>query len=278
MNYRLLFIFAFLALVTVACISQPLASSAITPPPRNSPTDTPLPRPTPTISAAGKPGLPVWWPADLAMPTAAELTSSSKNQAIWSTRDVNVDGLKDFFARQARAAGYTTYTIPVSKGSIYDLLFVKGPNAFLLNITQGSESTVMTGQHIGTIHVEITGAVTLTLDLPLRERLNLSPSGEVVIGTSIPNSQCLNCEYLVYVRVAPFNGPGVYQSKPAGIAIIDAQVIPGGTLDQADYRWAQECTVIVKDTQSGNLACAGLENVNDSTKRINVIASWQQPP
>ncbi|MBI4786874.1 MAG: hypothetical protein HY782_07510 [Chloroflexi bacterium] len=278
MNYRLLIVSALLALVALGCVGGPLVSAALTPTPLTQPATTVSPRPTPTIRAAGKAAVPAWWPADLAMPPGAEMTSSTKNQAIWTTRDVNVDSLKDLFVRQAQAAGYRVYDIAVSKGSIYDLLFVKGSTAFFLNITHGTDSTVMTGQPVGTMHIEITGAVNLTLDLPLRERLNLSPGSEVVIGTSIPNAQCANCEYLVYVRVAPFNGPGIYQSKPAGIAIIDAQVVPGGNSEKEDYRWAQQCTVIVQDAQRGNLACAGLENVNDNTRRINVIGSWQQPP
>lgn len=269
------------AAVTLACTAVPFVSSTA-PLPTEPPivaAPTPSLLPSPIASAVGKPGAPLWWPPELALPKGTGLTRSTERQAIWATRDLNVDGIKDFFLLEAGTAGYKTYVITLSKGSIYDLLFVKGDTTFALNLTQGTDSTVLTGQHVGTMHLQVSGAVNLNLDLPLRERFNLAAGSEIAFGTSVPNTdRCGDCEYLVYVHVAPFNGPGVYRSKPAGTFIIDIQVIPGGAEGQEDYRWAQECTLIVKDASSGNFACAGLQDINDSTRRINVIGNWQQPP
>lgn len=268
------------AAVTLACTALPFVSSSAPLPAEPPVVVTPTPTfPSPTASAIGKPGAPLWWPSDLPFPKTAGLTRSTERQAVWATRDLNVDGIKDFFLLEAGTAGYKTYVITLSKGSIYDLLFVKGGTTFALNLTQGTDSTVLTGQHVGTMHLQVSGAVNLDLDLPLRERFNLAAGSEIAFGTSVPNiDRCGDCEYLVYVHVAPFNGPGNYRSKPAGTFIIDIQVIPGGAEGQEDYRWAQECTLIVKDALSGNFACAGLQDINDSTKRINVIGNWQQPP
>ena len=276
---RIVWIVLVLSVSTLACITLPLASSA--PPSAEPPTViTPTPTfPSPTAIAIGKPGAPLWWPIELAFPKTVGLTRSTERQAVWATRDLNVDGIKDFFLLEAGTAGYKTYVITLSKGSIYDLLFVKGGTTFALNLTQGTDSTVLTGQHVGTMHLQVSGAVNLDLDLPLRERFNLAAGSEIAFGTSVPNSdRCSECEYLVYVHIAPFNGPGTYRSKPAGTYLIDIQVIPGGVEGQDDYRWAQECTLSVKDALSGNFACAGLQDINDNTRRLNVIGSWQQPP
>ncbi len=212
------------------------------------------------------------------MPIGAVPIAAPKGQAAWTTGDTNVDRLRDFFLSEGRSAGYKPYTIILSAGSIYDLLLVKGGTTFALNITQGSEVSVLTGRRIETMHLEISGATTVSADLPLRDYIDISPTGEIAVGTDIPNDQCTNCEYLVYVHIAPFNGPGVYQSKPVGIYLIDAEVIPGRDAAANDYRWAQQCTVLVPDATSGSFACAGLENVNDSSKRLNVTGTWQQPP
>ncbi len=213
------------------------------------------------------------------MPKTAGLTRSTERQADWASSDLNVDGIKNFFLQEAGAAGYKTYVITLSKGSIYDLLLTKSGTTYVFNITQGTEATVITGQQVGTMRLQISGAVNLDLDLPLRERFNLAAGSEIAFGTSVPNTdQCSDCEYLVYVPIAPFNGPGIYRSKPAGTYIIDIQLVPGGVEGQEDYRWAQECTVIVKDALGGNFACAGLQDINDNTRRLNVIGSWQQPP
>ena len=58
---------------------------------------------------------------------------------------------------------------------------------------------------------------------------------------------------------------------------MDVQLNPGGDPLQEDYRWAQECTIIVEGAQKGSFACAGLENINDSSKRLNMTGSWEQP-
>ncbi len=265
------------ALTSVACAGDPLRPLAITPtaipvaptPTRAQPTTPPATRPAPITSS--------WWPAGLALPAPASLASDGKTQIVWNTTNMDTDGIRDFVLGKARANGYTAYPIVLSQGAIYDLLFAKSGEAYLLNITRGTDLTVLTARRVGTLHVEISGAVQLVLDLPLRERLDLTPANETAIGTSIPNPQCEGCEYLIYVHIAPFSGPGVYQTKPAGTYLIDAQVVPGGLEGRDDYRWAQQCTIIVKDTQRGDLACAGLEKIDDNTKRINLMGSWQQP-
>ena len=110
----------------------------------------------------------------------------------------------------------------------------------------------------------------------MRARLDTAPGSEVSIGTAIPNSQCAQCEYFINVHIAPFKGIGAYDSKP-GIYIIDVELIPGGQTDQQDYRWAQNCTVLVQDASSGSYDCRGLQNVNDQSKKVDVSGVWQQP-
>lgn len=212
------------------------------------------------------------------MPTGAAPSSGSKGRATWTTSDTNADRIRDDVLREATSAGYQTSVITLSSGSIYDLLLVKGGTTYALNITQGSEVSVLTGRRLGTVHLDVTGAVNVSIDLPLREYVDISPTSEIAFGTDVPNTQCAECEYLVYVHIAPFNGPGVYQSKPAGIYLIDAELVPGADPVKEDYRWAQQCTVLVPDQTSGSFACAGLENVNDNSKRLNVSGKWQQPP
>ncbi len=209
------------------------------------------------------------------MPKGAEFVGDDR-RTVWSTRDVNIRALKDFFLREAASAGYQAYSVTLSEGSIYDLFFVRGTTAYRLNLTQGTDTTFMTGGRVGTMQMKISGVVNLEVDLPLRSRLDVTPGSEVSIGTSIPNPECSGCEYFVNVHIAPFKGIGTYDSKP-GIYIIDIQVIPGRKLEQEDYRWAQNCAVEVKDATSGNFDCRGLQNVYDQTKRIDVNGSWAQP-
>ena len=209
------------------------------------------------------------------MPTTTVFQGDA-NLAAWSSSDTNVDGIKDFMLRQAASSGYQTFLITQSKGAIYDLLLVKGTNAFALNLTLGSNATILTASRVGVMHLKVAGAVNLELDLPLRGRLDVTPGSEVSLGTSIPNPQCERCEYFVNVHVAPFKGPGSYDSKP-GVYLIDVQVIPGGDPDQDDYRWPiGGCTVTVKET-SGSFDCKQLQNINAQTKRIDVSGSWVQP-
>lgn len=271
-------------LATLACSSAQLVSLfatptpfAVLPPPPPTAIFTPPPA-APTVTVSGTPGSPAWWPVELAIPKTAQLGSNQSNQAVWKTQDTNVDGLRDFFIKEAKAAGYSAYTITLSQGSIYDLLLLSGTSAYDVNLTQGIDATVITGTRIGTIHLEFSGVVSKTLDLPLRERLNLTQGSEVAIGTSVPSPECGTCEYYFNVHIAPFKGPGGYNSQPAGTYIIDVEAIPGGTEDKDDYRWAKQCAVVVKDANSGNLSCAGLENVNDSSKLLNVTGTFQQPP
>src|SRR5512142_400715 len=184
---RIVWIAMFLSVSTLACITLPLASSAPTPTqPPVVVADTPTPLPSPIASAIGKTGAPAWWPPELALPKTAVLTRSTERQADWAISDLNVDGIKDFFLQEAGAAGYKAYVIALSKGSIYDLLLTKSGSTYALNITQGTESTVITGKHVGTMRLQISGAVNLDLDLPLRERFNLAAGSETAFGTLVP--------------------------------------------------------------------------------------------
>ncbi len=212
------------------------------------------------------------------MPNGAVMTSGARAPVVWSAPNLNADSVKDTLVGQATRAGYQVYLVTASQGTIYDLLFTKGGVTYTLNITRGTDATILTGDRTGVMHLQASGAVTLTLDLPLRERLNLAPGSEVAIGTGVPNTQCNECEYYINIHIAPFNGPGTYSSKSAGTYIIDAELVPGGTVDRDDYRWAKECTVRVQDPLGGSFACTGLENVNDNTKVIDLTGNWQQPP
>jgi hypothetical protein len=212
------------------------------------------------------------------MPKDSVPIAGPPGRAIWSTRDTNADGIRDFLLQEAARGGYQRYSIAVSTGSIYDLLLVKSGITYKLNITAGTDATILTGDRLGTMHLQVTGAVNLEVDLPLRERLDMAPTSEVAFGTEVPNPSCNPCNYLVYIHIAPFNGPAIYQSKPAGAYLVDVQLNPGGDPLEEDYRWAQQCTVVVESAQKGTFACAGLENINTSSKRLNMTGSWQQPP
>lgn len=189
---------------------------------------------------------------------------------------MNVQGLRDFFLGEAAAAGFKTYSVTLSEGSIYDLFFVKGTGAYGLNLTQGSSATFLTGSRVGIFHVKTTGTANIDIDLPMRAHLDTTPGSEVSIGTSVPNPECADCQYYINVHIAPFNGVGVYDGK-RGIYIIDVELIPGGPADQDDYRWAQSCTVTVANASSGSYDCRGLQNVNDQSKKLDVNGEWQQP-
>jgi hypothetical protein len=212
------------------------------------------------------------------MPNGAVLTSGGRAPTVWSAQNLNADSVKDTLLGQATRAGYQVYLVTHSQGTIYDLLFVKGSVTYTLNITQGRDATILRGDRTGVMHLKVSGAVNQTLDLPLRERLNLTPGSEVAIGTAVPNDKCRECQYYINIHIAPFNGPGNYASKPAGTYIVDVELVPGGTDDRDDYRWANQCTVRVQDPLGGSFACTGLENVNDNTKVIDIAGNWQQPP
>ncbi len=237
--------------------------------------ETPTPRVS-TPSALVTPDKPAWWPADLPLPDGAVLTTNIGAPAIWRTNDQNADSIKERMQKQAAGAGYHVNVITASQGSIYELIFTKGGTTYTLNITQGSDATILAGDRTGVIYLQMNGAVSETLELPLRERLDLTPGSEVSIGTAVPNDQCSDCQYYLNIHIAPFNGPGVYTSKPEGIYLIDVELIPGGTEDRNDYRWAKQCTVRVQDPLRGDYTCDGLENVNDSTKVIDIRGSWRQ--
>jgi hypothetical protein len=214
---------------------------------------------------------------DLAPPKGAELTDVA-DRAVWTTRDVNAAALADFFTRQGRRAGYVVYEVVESEGSIYELLFVRGATTYTTNITQGSDVTILTGKRAGTLRLTVSGATNLDLTLPMRDQLDFSPGSEISIGTSVPNPACAGCQYFINVHIAPFQGAGNYASKPAGTYIVDVELIPGGTVEKDDYRWAQSCSVQVKDRQMGSFDCRGLENVTDNTKRLDAVGTWEQPP
>ena len=260
-----------IALSLVACnLGQTVATLAT---PTLPPTATPPPSVTRLPSPVALPP-PAWWDAKIGMPPGAEFAGDVK-RAVWRTRDVNVDGIRDFFLRQASNLGYQTYVITQSQGAIYDLLFVKAQTAFALNLTLGSDTTVITAQPVGVMRLKVSGVANLEIDLPMRGRIDSTPGSEVSIGTSIPNPKCAGCQYFINVHIAPFKGAGNYDSKP-GISIIDVELVPGGDYDQDNYRWAQNCVVTV-NPNSGNFDCRGLQNINDQSRKVDASGSWQQP-
>lgn len=276
--FNRVFFSAFLLVSGIAALlACNLAQIALVPTPTitaPAPTATRAPIATPT--RAPRAGAPTWWNAQIALPASFDFQGDAR-RAVWSTRDTNVEASKDFLTRQAHAAGYQVFVITQSRGAIYDLLCVKGQDALALNLTLGSDTTIITAQRVGVMRLKVTGVVNLELDLPMRARLDPTPGSEISIGTAVPNSQCARCEYFVNVHIAPFKGVGNYDSKP-GTYLIDVQVIPGGAPDQDDFRWPiGGCAVTVKES-SGAFECKQLQNVNDQTKRIDVSGTWQQPP
>ncbi len=271
-----------LLLVAPLLLSACLESSPSAAPPGapNSlviPTATPPQPPSPTPTSAGQAGRPAWWPSDLELPGSAVL-ANSRSGAVWITRDPDAAGLAEFLVRQARQSNYAVHLITLSEGSIYDLLLVRNGTTYFINITHGTDVTILTGSRLGTIHLTVAGSAQLDLTLPLREYINTTPGSELAIGSSIPNPACQGCDYYINVHIAPFNGVGTYASQPVGTYIIDAELVPGGVAEQDDYRWAKSCAVHVRDASAGDFICRGLENVNDSTKRVDVTGEWQQPP
>ncbi len=272
-------LFAITALLACGIPSIALQSSAPTTTPAARatvttaiPPSTPLPTHTQTVSA------PIWWPRDLDAPKGAELTSNTKRVATWQTAGTSADGIRDLMVQQGSNAGYRVTVLTKSAGAIYDVLFTKGNNVYTLNITQGANRTILTSSLGAMIHLKITGAANLEVDLPVKDPMNTSAGGEMFIGTEIPNPQCGGCMYIVFIHIAPFKGPGIYASKPAGIYIIDALIVPGGDPLKEDYRWANDCTVVVKDAMSGTFQCAGLSNIYETARKIDISGSWIQPP
>ena len=263
----------FFACALLSCNLVQLIASA--PPP----TLTPLPFPTftpvvtrPATRVAVPP--PAWWDKQIQMPMGAEFVGDAK-RAMWSTGDTNVDRLRDYFLQQAKSAGYQTFVITQSQGAIYDLLFAKGQTAYALNLTLGSDTTIITASRVGVMHLQVSGGVNLGIDLPMRGYIDTTPGSEVSIGTSLPDDACAGCQYFINVHIAPFKGVGTYDSKP-GISIIDVELVPGGDYDQDNYRWAQMCVVTVQET-SGNFDCRGLQNINDLNQKLDASGSWVQP-
>ncbi|MBM3127294.1 MAG: hypothetical protein FJ009_01515 [Chloroflexi bacterium] len=262
--------------ISVFALACNLASLALAPTPTiTAPAPTLTRPPSATPTRAPRAGAPTWWDARIALPASFNFEGDAR-RAMWSTRDVNVEAIKDFLLAQTQGAGYRVFVITQSRGAIYDLLCVKGQDALALNLTLGSDTTIITAQRVGVLRLKVTGAANVELDLPLRARLDPKPGSEISIGTAVPSSQCARCEYFINVHIAPFKGVGNYDSKP-GTYLIDVQVIPGGDPDKDDFRWPiGGCTVTVKES-SGAFECKQLQNVNDQTKRIDVSGSWVQP-
>jgi hypothetical protein len=242
------------------------------PAPTSEPSLTPLPTRAQPVS------VPSWWPRDLDPPKNVDLTGNAKRIATWQTADMNADSIRDILVQQGANAGYRTVVLIKSMGAIYDVLFAKGTSVYTINITQGANKTILTANLGALIHLKATGAANIEVDLPVKDPMNTSAGGEMFIGTEIPNTQCPGCIYVVFIHIAPFKGPGIYASKPSGIYIIDALIVPGGDPLKADYRWADDCTVVVKDSMSGTFQCVGLSNIYDTARKIDISGSWIQPP
>ena len=269
-----LFFFVITNFLVLACGTI----ATLAPTPTALPTALPPTQVAPTATRVATPvgSVPTCWDAQIAMPPGAEFAGLVRGAVTWHTRDLNADGLRDWFVRATTNAGYAPTTIVKSRGAIYDVLFVKGQTAFALNITVGRDATILTGTRVGVLHLQVSGEANLERDLPMRNPVDITPGSEISIGTSIPNSQCAECEFFININIAPFKGAGTYDSKP-GVAIIDLQVIPGGKLVEDDYRWAQSCIVVVKDARGGTFDCRGLQNVLNQARKIDVRGWWTQP-
>lgn len=255
----------------IACNVMSLAQTPTPTPVATSPvTRTPIPTRTPRT------GAPLWWDTRLALPASFDFQGDAQ-RALWSTPETDVVNIVDVLTRQARAAGYQVFVVPQSLRAIYDVLCVRGQDALALNITLGTEATIVRAWRVGVLQLQVSGAVNIALDLPLRARLDMTPGSEWSVGTAVPSPQCPRCEYFINVHIAPFKGVGNYASN-VGTYLIDVQVIPGGDPDQDDFRWPiGGCTVTVREN-SGAFACQQLQNVNDQRKRIDVSGRWTQPP
>lgn len=212
------------------------------------------------------------------MPKGAELTSNVKRVAMWQTLDPRLDGILDFLKQEGTRGGYRIYVLTKSVGAIYDLVFVKGTSVYTVNITQGANATTLTANLGALIHLKVTGAANIEVDLPVKDVMPMTPGGEQFIGTEIPNAEVPAGLYTVFIHIAPFKGPGTYASKPAGIYLIDPLIVPGADPLKEDYRWANDCTVVVQDATRGTFRCTGLSNIYETTKKIDFSGSWIQPP
>ncbi|MCX7840637.1 MAG: hypothetical protein N2559_14475 [Anaerolineae bacterium] len=259
-----------MTLILLACNLVPLSPTPI------APTPSPTRAPTATLTRTPRAGAPTWWDARLALPASFDFQGDAR-RALWSTRETNIESIKDFLVEQARAAGYQVFVVTKSPRAIYDVLCVRGQDALAINLTLGTDTTIVRAVRVGVLHLKVSGEANIELALPLRARLDVTPGSEWSVGTAVPSPQCARCEYFVNVLIAPFKGVGDYNSK-AGTYLIDVQVIPGGDPDQDDFRWAiGGCTVTVREN-SGAFACQQLQNVNDQRKRIDVSGQWTQPP
>ena len=241
--------------------------------PSSTPTNVALKTAAPTRVAQTAP--PSWWDKQIALPSGAESIGDSK-RAMWIVRDTNTDGIRDFLVQQAKTAGYQTFALTQSKGAIYDLLLVKAQNAYSLNLTLGSDATIITAIRTGVMRLKVAGVTNIEIDLPLRTRIDTTPGSELSIGTAVPSADCVTCEYFINVHIAPFRGIGNYDSKP-GISIVDVELVPGGNYDRDNFRWAiGGCIVNVRET-GGDFDCRQLQNINDQSRRVDVSGNWTQP-
>lgn len=269
-----LFLSTLITLVTLACN----VGQSIVPTPTGVPSLMPtvVLRATPSPTRAAQFAPPPWWDTTaIALPKGVEFIGDA-TRAAWSTRDTKVDGLRDFFLREASAAGFQSFVVTQSPGAIYDVLLVRGQAAYALNLTLGSDTTIITASRVGVMRLQVSGVANVQVDLPLRSRVDTSPGSEVSIGTALPSPQCAGCEYFINVHIAPFKGVGNYDAKP-GISIIDVELVPGGDHIRDNYRWAiGGCAVVVRET-SGSFDCKQLQNIADQNKRVDVSGSWTQP-
>ena len=74
-------------------------------------------------------------------------------------------GIRDFLELQAHAASYQPFVITQSSGAIYDLLLVKGQMAFAVNLTLGSDMTIITANRVGVMHLKVSGVANAEIDL-----------------------------------------------------------------------------------------------------------------
>jgi len=267
-----------MTLALLACGIPSIAqNSAPTPTRTIAPVPAALAPATLVATRAAPIALPTWWAKEIEMPKGAELTSNAKRVAVWQTQDPNADGIRDFVMKEATSASYRVHLLTKSQGAIYDVLFVKGTNVYSLNITRGANATALTANLGALIHLKATGAANVEVDLPVKDVMPMTPGSEQFIGTEIP-APCGGCIYTVFIHIAPFKGPGTYASKPAGIYLIDPLIVPGLDPTKEDYRWASDCTVVVQDATRGTFQCAGLSNIYETGKKIDISGSWIQPP
>jgi len=273
-NDKLVLIWLMLGTSLLACNLGTLIAPVPTPTLAPLPTATVLAQATNVPTRLVQP-TPTWWDRQIKMPAGAEYIGDAR-QTTWQTRDTNASSIKDWIVEQARRAGYQTFVITQSPGAIYQVLLVREQTAFTVNITLGSDTTIIRVNRTGIMHLKVSGITNVEVDLPLRSRVEVTPGSEISIGTAVPSERCAGCEYFINVHIAPFKGVGKYDSTP-GISIIDVELVPGGDHDRDNFRWAiGGCTIEVR-ANSGSFDCKQLQNINDQSQRVDVSGTWTQP-